>query len=267
MEGVHFILMAMMIILILAIIVSYDSKSQNNLNSNMNTCKQKKHRHVYEPYQNYRQIYEDAPNLKRKPIVEPAPKKIDWIVPPETAIELIKKDFLDPEYQFNAQSLPIMRSFPNRWDDDFMTDYENGVRKSVNSWNLIFSKYFKKNLNLIQYADMRPEFLKETLVDFLLKAYIKIKYQNNYINLEVMFFGNKLKPDDILDVPINQIGSEVRPPLTFQLVDIRISPVKQYVPNPVEDGDEEYGDFVLLRDDPQKYVDYIIQLHKTEQEK
>lgn len=177
-------------------------------------------------------------------------------IPPETVMELIKKDFIIPDYNFNPGLLPITTIFPNRFDDDFMVDYEENIKKVVHGWNKIFPKYFNINRPIIKYIDLRPIFLKETATDFILKTIIRVQINNDFYNLEADFYGNKKKSDDLFDYYVV---------FTFYLINIRFSPnTVNYQPNPILITNDSFADFTLARDDPKKFLKYIEELHQSE---
>ncbi len=256
------IVLVLIIIIIIVLFVDFNGSNQSSksLQPGKTSDNSNKYVDMFSNLLNQRTSQPSQPSQSSQP--SQLSQQFALPIPPiNTIIELIKQDFLVTDYTFNPGLMPITTIFPNRFDDDFTNDYEQNIEQIVYKWNKIFPKYFDTNSILLKYVDLRPIFLKETTNDFILKSILRISYANQPYNLEVDFYGDKRRPDDLFD------------PYTvfhFYLIDVRIShPDNVYIPDAVMDRNinnnyESYADFTLIKDDPVNYAKYVEQLHRSE---
>ena len=107
-----------------------------------------------------------------------------------TVLENIKKEYLNPTYNFNLASLPVTsRSANNDYHD---RKYIRFVRSEVEKWNEMFT--YKR----IIVNDIVPLYIAETEDEFLIKANVSISYDKKNIWLQLTYYG-KIEQSDTFD--------------------------------------------------------------------
>ena len=163
---------------------------------------------------------------------------------PETALELpvvlenIKKEYLNPTYNFNLASLPVTsRSSNNDYHDK---KYISFVRSEVEKWNEMFTH------KRIIVNDIIPLYIAETEDEFLIKANVSISYDKKSMWLQLTYYG-KIEQSDTFEKDNVYI--------------LQLTELKKANDNPWQGNVK--SPFMPMSEQ-MKYVDKVKQMHRNE---
>lgn len=156
-------------------------------------------------------------------------------------INLIKKEFVEESYRFNIAGLPVTTKNASR--ENANKKYLKHVSNAINQWNNLFS------LNQIKVKSIYPLIISETDSEFVLKANVKIIYNEKPVYLQVEFYGKIEKTDDILNK-----GKDC---YILQLLSARLIPAKSYK------SKVQSSEFMTM-EDQLAYVEKVNEMHENE---
>uniref|UniRef100_A0A6C0LTK6 Uncharacterized protein n=1 Tax=viral metagenome TaxID=1070528 RepID=A0A6C0LTK6_9ZZZZ len=163
---------------------------------------------------------------------------------------LIKSEFMDEQYRFNIPNQPVTTRYPCYESYKKDSKLLKQLRLEVESWNVLFYKYYQTNEKLIQIKDIKMVFIQETQHEFIVKVNIALSYLYKSMHYQLTFYGQIDKTDDIINNPIEQY--------TLQLINIIPIMKSEYF------SDIENETPFLTMQDQLKYVDKINKLHQNE---
>ena len=172
---------------------------------------------------------------------------------------LIKSEYVDDQYRFNVSNQPVTTRYPNSNTCVIDGKYIKHIKRSIQSWNELFYKYYQTNEQLLVVKDIKLFFVLETLNEFIIKANVSLLYLGKTLHLQVSYYGEIERTDDFLngqtDKYVLQV-TEVRPITKTEFGEKIIPATSQ----------SDTWPFMSMYDQ-MKYVDRINKLHQSEYNK
>jgi len=167
-------------------------------------------------------------------------------------IQLIISEYVDRQYKFNEPNLPVTFRYPSDRKKPVDRKYLELIRKDINSWNLLFEKYFSVNKQFIKVENIKLISAEETEVEFVLNVNAKLSYLGKSLHLTLGYYGQVIRSDDFLG------GA---PPVQYIIQLFNVIPLKKHE---FEAKVEFKSDPFLNMSDQLAYVERISYMHKNE---
>jgi hypothetical protein len=175
-------------------------------------------------------------------------------------LQIIQKFNVKPNYRWNIMNLPVTTKFITSRDADYTNVYEKKIRQNINSWNDILEDKYMLYDRDIRSLEMKPLLVMETQNEFVVKVNVNIKYLDEIIPLELTYYGQIEKSDDMFDAYTLY---------HLQLIEMHLIKSIDVVPRPVKDMEFKYAEYANLTDMPTleeqlKYVEKMNNIRKNE---
>ena len=151
--------MLLFILIIIAIyIIAFKNNNQKEITYNIHPIVSKE---KFAPVNYYH------PNLK----------KIRQVLPNgSNLVQLIISEYVDPTYKFNDPNLPVTFRYPKSNRKKIDKKYTKLIKQNIESWNLLFSKYFQSDEQFLFVKNINLISVQETEVEFILSANVMLTY-------------------------------------------------------------------------------------------
>lgn len=176
----------------------------------------------------------------------------DSLPSPNELVTLIKSEYTDVDYRFNAPNLPVTSRYP---DSNNIMDkkYVKHISKDISRWNNLFKKYYSVDEKLIVVNRVNLVFIKETESEFFVVVNAKISYINRSFYCELTYYGQIEKNDDFIN------GASDK----FLLQLVSFKPIDKSNFNTDVLPIDDQGPFMTMKEQLE-YVDRVNKIHQDE---
>jgi len=227
--------MLLFILIIIAIyIIAFKNNNQKEITYNIHPIVSKE---KFAPVNYYH------PNLK----------KIRQVLPNgSNLVQLIISEYVDPTYKFNDPNLPVTFRYPKSNRKKIDKKYTKLIKQNIESWNLLFSKYFQSDEQFLFVKNINLISVQETEVEFILSANVMLTYLSKTLHLNLEYYGQVIRSDEFLN------GA---PPVDYIIQLFKVTPIRK---NEYEAKVEFHSDPFLTMGEQLEYVNQINFMHKNE---